>query len=125
MHNGDAPFSRTERVGSEVAHALAGLIERECADPRLVLVTVTEVRMSPDLKHARVMVASADPGATGDKALAALRRAAPRLRRGLGKSLRLRVIPKLDFQWDDRGSRYHDLEALIAKGLPPDQGAGS
>lgn len=116
-----APFARTERVGTEIAHALAGLIERECADPRLRLVTVTEVQMSPDLKHARVMVASADPDASGTEALAALRHAGTRLRRGLAGSVRLRVVPRLDFHWDDRGERYRQLETLIERGLPPGQ----
>lgn len=119
------PYARTERVGTEIAHALAGLIERECADPRLRLVTVTDVHMSPDLKQARVMVASADPEASGEEALAALRHAGTRLRRALASAVRLRVVPRLNFYWDDRGERYSKLETLIERGLPRDGGERS
>ena len=115
----NAPVSRAERVGAEIAHALAVLIERECADPRLHLVTVTGVRMSPDLKYARVEVSSVDPAADGDTVVAALVHAGSRLRRALGGQVRLRVVPRLDFHWDDRGERMQHLDALIARGLPP------
>ncbi len=116
--NSVSPASRPARVGTEVAHALAGLIERRCADPRLRLVTVTEVSMSPDLKRARVMVSSADPAADPESTLGALRHAGTRLRRELATEIRLRVLPRLDFEWDRRGERGAHLEALIAQGLP-------
>lgn len=114
--------SRAERVGGEIAQALARLIERECADPRLHLVTVTEVRMSPDLKYARVDVSSVDPAADGETVIAALAHAGSRLRRSLTSEVRLRVVPRLDFHWDDRGERQQALESLISRGLPHDGG---
>lgn len=110
--------SRAERVGGEIAHALARLIERDCADPRLHLVTVTGVDMSPDLKYAKVNVSSVDPGADGARVIAALVHAGARLRRSLSSEVRLRVVPRLDFRWDDRGERQQALEGLIARGLP-------
>ncbi|MGH8224939.1 MAG: 30S ribosome-binding factor RbfA [Gammaproteobacteria bacterium] len=114
-----SPVSRPARVGTEVAHALAGLIERRCADPRLRLVTVTEVSMSPDLKCARVMVSSADPMADPESVLTVLRHAGSRLRHELAAEIRLRVLPRLEFDWDNRGEQSARLEALIARGLPP------
>lgn len=119
-----APVSRAVRVGTEIAHALAVLIEREYADPRLRLMTVTEVRMSPDLKHARVMVSSADPETVPDAALAALRHAGTRLRHGLAGRVHLRSVPRLTFEWDNRSEDYRRLESLIARGLPPAEGDG-
>lgn len=116
--NSASPSSRPARVGAEIAHALASLIERRCADPRLHLVTVTEVDMSPDLKLARVMVSSADPAADPECALAALRHAGTRLRHELGAEVRLRVLPRLEFAWDRRGELGARLEELIARGLP-------
>lgn len=110
--------SRAARVGGELAHALALLIERECADPRLHLVTVTGVDMSPDLKYAKVSVSSADPNADGDAVIEALVHAGARLRRSLPSQVRLRVVPRLDFRWDDSGERQQRLESLIARGLP-------
>jgi ribosome-binding factor A len=114
--------SRPARVGTEVAHALARLIERRCADPRLALVTVTEVSMSPDLKQARVWVSSADPKADGETALAALRHAGARLRHELVHEVRLRTLPRLVFVWDCSGEEQSRLDALIAKGLPKGEG---
>ena len=113
-----APVPRAERVSAEVAHALAYLIERECADPRLYLVTITGVRMSPDLKYARVEVSSVNPAADGEAAIAALTHAGTRLRRTLAGAVRLRVVPRLDFHWDNSSERLEHLEALIARGLP-------
>ncbi|MGH8273148.1 MAG: 30S ribosome-binding factor RbfA [Gammaproteobacteria bacterium] len=115
---GTRTVPRTERVGTEVAHALASLIERRCADPRLALVTVTGVSMSPDLKQARVWVSSADPAADPETALAALQHAGGRLRRELAREVRLRVLPRLNFVWDDSGEERTHLAALIARGLP-------
>jgi len=114
----NAPVSRAERVGVEIAHALARLIERECADPRLYLVTITGVRMSPDLKYARVTASSVDPAADGEAVISALVHAGARLRRSLAREVRLRVVPRLDFHWDDSGERSQHLDALIARGLP-------
>lgn len=119
----NAPVGRTVRVGAEVAHALADLIERELADPRLRLITVTGVDMSPDLKLARIKVSSADPGASPDVALKALRHAGSRLRQGLAGRIKLRVVPRLDFAWDHSGEAYRRLDALIARGLPSSDGA--
>lgn len=116
----NAPVSRAERVGAEIAHALASAIERECSDPRLYLVTVTGVRMSPDLKYAQVSVSSANPATDGATVIAALVHAASRLRRSLARAVRLRVVPRLDFRWDNSGERRQHLEALIARGLPHD-----
>lgn len=112
---------RRTRVGAEVAHTLARLIEQRCADPRLALLTVTEVDMSPDLKQARVRVASADPAADSQKALVALHHAGKRLRRELGHAMRLRTTPRLVFVWDHSGEERERLEVLIARGLPEDE----
>lgn len=118
------PVPRATRVGTEVARTLAALIEQEYADPRLRLVTVTEVRMSRDLKTARVLVSSADPAAAPEPALAALRHAGGRLRHDLAGRVKLRVVPRLHFEWDRRGPDYQRLESLIARGLPGGDGTG-
>ena len=97
-----APSQRQLRVGEEVRHVLSGLFTRhEFRDPDLahIEVTVTEVRMSPDLKHATAFVARL--GRTDiDQSLPALRRAAPYFRAQLAHALRLRVAPDVSFQAD-------------------------
>jgi ribosome-binding factor A len=96
------PSQRQLRVAEEIRHVLAGVFARgEIRDPELtdVLVTVTEVRIGPDLKRATAFVTRLGRSDIADK-LPALRRAAPYLRAQLAKQLRLRAAPDLSFQAD-------------------------
>ena len=96
------PGQRQLRVGEEVRHVLSAIFTRnEFRDPDLadILITVTEVRMSPDLKHATAFVTRL--GRTDiDQKLPALRRAAPYFRAQLAHAMRLRVAPDVSFQAD-------------------------
>ena len=97
-----APTQRQLRVSEEIRHVLAGLFgRREFRDPELAVaeITVTEVRIGPDLKHATVFVARL--GRTDvDLLLPALRRAAAYMRGRIAHDLRLRHAPELHFQPD-------------------------
>ena len=99
---GKAPTQRQLRVSEEIRHVLSAIFGRgEFRDPELAgeRVTVTEVRISPDLKNATAFVARlgrSDIGAL----LPALRRAAPYIRTQLAQQLRLRVAPQVSFQPD-------------------------
>ena len=89
-------------MAEEIRHVLAGVFGRgEIRDPELtgVLVTVTEVRIGPDLRRATAFVTRLGRSDIADK-LPALRRAAPYLRACVAKELRLRVAPDLSFQAD-------------------------
>jgi ribosome-binding factor A len=93
---------RQLRVAEEIRHVLAGIFGRgDIRDPDLadVLITVTEVRIGPDLRRATAFVTRLGRSDI-DRKLPALRRAAPYLRRELAKALRLRVVPDLSFQAD-------------------------
>ena len=104
---------RRQRLGDQLQVELAELIQREVKDPRVGFVTVTEVRMSPDLKHARVYVSIFEDGEGGsEESLATLQRAEGFLRGRLGRRLRLRYVPALKFVIDDsldRGARIEEL----------------
>jgi ribosome-binding factor A len=96
------PSQRQLRVAEEIRHVLAELFTRtEFRDPDLagVVITVTEVRMSPDLKHATAFVTRLGRSDV-DKSLPALKRVAPFLRGQVGKSMKLRVAPDISFQTD-------------------------
>jgi len=96
------PSARQLRVGEEVRHALARIFERhEMRDPALIEVTltVTEVRMSPDLKHATVFVMPL-AGAHAPETLAGLKRGAPYLRGLVAREVPLRFTPTLSFMLD-------------------------
>jgi len=96
------PSQRQLRVAEEIRHVLAGLFERrDFRDPELAdaQITVTEVRVGPDLKHATVFVSRlgrSDVAAL----LPALKRATPFLRGQVAHALRLRFAPDLTFQPD-------------------------
>jgi ribosome-binding factor A len=96
------PTQRQLRVGEEIRHLLAELFAREeFRDPELsgVRVTVTEVRISPDLRNATAFVTRLGRSDI-DKLLPALKRLSPYMRGQVAKSMRLRVAPELSFQPD-------------------------
>ncbi len=96
------PSQRQLRVAEEIRHVLSGLFARtEFRDPDLVgeQITVTEVRIGPDLKRATAFVARLGR-ADVDALLPALRRATPFLRAHVAHALRLKFAPDLSFQPD-------------------------
>ncbi len=97
-----APSQRQLRVGEELRHALARIFAAApWRDPELIdlNVTVTEVRVSPDLKNATAFVVPLG-GANLQGTVAALNRAAAFLRRELGREIELRYTPRLSFEPD-------------------------
>lgn len=110
-----APSQRQLRVAEEIRHVLAALFaRREFRDPELAdaNLTVTEVRTSPDLRHATVFVmrlGRSDVGAL----LPALARAAPFLRREVARGVRLKFAPDLHFQPDQALDNAMRIDALM------------
>ena len=102
------------RVGEELRHGLARIFERhELSDPALVdaTLTVTEVRVSPDLKHATVFVMPL-AGAHVPETLAGLKRGAPYLRGLIAREVPLRFTPTLSFMLDgsfDHANRINEI----------------
>lgn len=128
-HAPKAPTQRQLRVAEEIRHVLAGVFARgEIRDPDLhdVLITVTEVRISPDLKHATAFVTRLGRSDIGEK-LPALRRAAPFLRAQLARALRLRHAPEVHFQADTSIDNAMHIDSLlhapaVARDLGPARG---
>lgn len=122
-----APSQRQLRVSEEIRHVLAGVFARgEVRDPELVdvLITVTEVRISPDLRSATAFVTRLGRSDVAEK-LPALRRAAPFLRGQLAKALRLRIAPEVSFQADTSIDYAMHVDTLlrapeVARDLAPD-----
>jgi ribosome-binding factor A len=106
---------RQLRVAEEIRHVLSGIfIHGEVRDPDLadVTVTVTEVRIGPDLKRATAFVTRLGRSDIADK-LPALRRAAPFLRGQVAKALRLRHAPDLSFEADTSIDYAMHVDALL------------
>jgi ribosome-binding factor A len=115
---------RLERLNSLLRHELSDLLRLEVKNPRLSsgLISITEVDIALDLKYAKVFVSSLGGLEEKDAVLASLRSAAGFLRSELAKNLRLRVVPDLDFQWDDSIEHgAHILELLDRVKSPPEK----
>jgi ribosome-binding factor A len=111
---------RPERVAHLVQAELARWLLQEAGDPRLQQVTITAVRMSPDLRLARVYVRTLAGPEAGDEMLRALRRGASHLRAVLGRALALRVTPELRFEYDATPDQARRVDELLRRGVPPD-----
>ncbi len=123
------PNPRQLRVGEAIRHALAASLERgEVRDPGLYgnPVTVTEVRVTPDLRHAIVFVvpfglqadSSSDSSSGGGEVaaiVAALNRAAPFLRHRVSEAVQLRHAPDLVFRADTTFDEAHRIHSLLTK----------
>lgn len=109
---------RTDRLDELLREEIGQALEREVTDPRIGFVTVTDVETSPDLAHARVWVSVIGTPEERKETLAALRKAMPFIRRGLGSKIHIRRIPELEIRFDDtaeRGTRVmHILDELAA-----------
>jgi ribosome-binding factor A len=93
---------------------LIEIIEREINDPRIGFITVTSVRVSPDLSHARVSISSLGDVEQRKKALKGLRSAAGFIRHALSRRLHhLRRIPELTFDYDETLEKGNRIEALL------------
>lgn len=109
------PGVRLLRVGEQIRHALADILMRgDIEDPDLVgvSVSVNEVRVSPDLRHATVFVSAlaGQKEATLTKALA---RHQGELRHQLGKRVRIKYLPALKFKLDESFDEASRIEALL------------
>ena len=111
---------RLERINDLLRELIAEVIAHELKDPRLQhgLISVTEVRTSSDLGHAQVLVSVLATEEEANDALAALQRSRNYIWRKIRPQLRLRAIPQLEFQLDDRIAEDRRIQDLINE-LPP------
>jgi ribosome-binding factor A len=105
---------RPERVAQLLHAELAQLLLRGLHDPRLRDVHVTAVRMTPDLRLARIFVRTLEGPATAPAALAGFERAAPFIRGRVGRTLGLRYVPELRFEYDTVVDTAARMEAALA-----------
>jgi ribosome-binding factor A len=114
-------FSRSSRLAEQIQRDLSDLIRLEVRDPRVGLVTVTEVDVSRDLSHAKVYVTSLADREQAAQSLQALQHAAGFLRSRLAQGLKARTVPELHFTYDESVERGIQLSRLIdeAVSTPP------
>ena len=107
--------NRPERVAHMVQQLLAELFARGMRDPRLGLVTITGVKMSPDLREARVYWTVHGDAEQRKHTAKGLANARGYLRRACASELKLRVTPDLHFTYDEAIDRGERIEELIRK----------
>jgi len=105
--------SRPARVGDQIRVEMADLLAREVHDPGIGFLTVTQVTVSSDLQHARVYYTTMGDDRARRESQRALERAAPFLRRQLGRRLRLRRVPELQFCFDESIERQDRIERIL------------
>ncbi len=108
-----AQGSRPDRVGEEIRHELATLLAREVQDPGIGFVTLTRVKVSPDLQLARVFYTLLGDEAKRKDTEKALARATPFLRRQIGARIRLRRVPELRFEFDRSVENQDRIERIL------------
>jgi ribosome-binding factor A len=110
-----SPVNRSYKVADQIQRDLSELIARELKDPRVGLVTIQSVEVTPDYAHAKVFfsVLTGDAQACGE----GLNQAAGFLRNGLFKRLSIHTVPTLHFVYDQTPERAADMNALIARAV--------
>ena len=116
---------RPEQLAELIREELAQVVGYEMDDPRVEAVTVTEVRVTDNLRDARVFVLAEGTDEEKTQALLALRKAAPYIRRQLGLALNLKYTPELHFVRDtveEKATRVEELLAQIVNERPAEGG---
>ena len=112
-------FPRSRRIAEQVQRELSDIIRQELKDPRVGMITLTDVEMTPDNAHARVYFTLLGDASRIEEAQAGLQHAAGYLRTELAHRLKIRVVPQLHFEYDasvERGMRLYKLiETAVAE----------
>lgn len=112
---------RLRKIESELQRVLAELIVREVKDPRVGNVTITGVRLAPDMGSAKIFYAPFASMHSHEQVQSGLSRAAGFLRGEVGRRLGLRHAPRLDFEFDDTAEKAARLTGLIDSAVAGDR----
>ncbi len=114
-------FSRSDRVSEQILRELAELIRLELKDPRVNLVTLTAVEVSPDYTHAKVFYTTLADKDQRTELERGLKRSSGFLRRELGRRVRIHHTPELHFVFDASVERGTALSQLIDAAVESDR----
>lgn len=114
-------YSRTERVGQQYQREIALILQREVKDPRVTMVTVSDVEVSRDLAYAKVFVTFFhDDEQQTKQALKVLNDASGFIRSLLGKRVRARIVPELKFVHDGSLNEGIRMSRLVDEAIRKD-----
>lgn len=106
---------RLSRVEEACKEELSEILQREIKDPRIGFVTITELKLTADLRHARVFVSTLGSAEESEQTLAGLRSARGYLRFRLGKHLRLKYLPEIEFVHEHVAEEALRLDEIMRK----------
>lgn len=113
-------FSRGERIRKALIKEISDIIQRQVKDPRISgIVSVTDIDLSADYGHAKVFVSIYGTDEQKENTMEAIEDSTPFVRKEVGRRIRLRHVPEIEFKRDDsleRGSRITSLIDKISKG---------
>jgi len=118
------PFERSERVGGQIQKVLSDLLQKKIQDPRLKMVTVTGVKMSRDLRIARVYFTTSGGPKNKDKAEEGFKSAIGYAKRSLARELGLRYTPDLRFSYDESFDYGSHIDKVL-KTIKTDNGSNN
>lgn len=114
-------FSRAERVGGQIQKILSEILLKDIQDPRLGMTTISAVKMSKDLKIARIYFTVTGGKSNADEALKGFKSAAGFLKRSLAGELDLRYMPELKFFYDESFDYGEHIDKVL-KSIKKDDG---
>lgn len=110
-------FSRRDRVSEQVRRELSELIRTELKDPRVGMISITDVEVTADYAHAKVFFSTLAGSENVPAVLVGLQKASGFLRRELGKRISIHMTPQLHFVFDRSLERGADLSKLIQEAV--------
>lgn len=117
-------YPRSRRIAEQVQRELSDIIRLELKDPRVGMITITDVEVSPDQSHARIFFTLLGDLPRITDATTGLQHAAGFLRSQLAQRMKLRVVPQLQFKYDESVERGMRLSRLIDDAIAQDTARG-
>ena len=106
-------YPRSRRIAEQIQRELSEIIRLELKDPRVGMITLTDVEVTQDYSHAKIFFTRLGDAAENTSILKALEHAAGFLRSELAHRMRLRIVPQLHFEYDESVERGVRLSHLI------------
>jgi ribosome-binding factor A len=110
-----ADYKRSQRVAEMLRHEISQIITQELKDPQIGITTVTAIKVTDDLKLAKIYVSILGDTETREKGLHGLERAKSWIRTEIGQRLDLKFVPELKFFYDETSDYAENIESLIKK----------
>lgn len=107
------PYKRADRVKHLIQQEISRILQLDVKDPRVKFVTVTNVKLTSDLRDAKVFVSSLGDATEREALLTGLRRATSYIRGELGRRLKLRYTPGIEFLFDDSYDKQERILSLL------------